>query len=122
MLKDLRTKTDYELVELIEKLKIQLLETRFKMANGELEAVHKRKEIKKTIAKAMTVLSERNVKIFFTSTDTQLIKEKNGKQEITSFNKISEKNSSNKTDKNDSKKSTTSKKTSEKKPVENKKG
>lgn len=82
MIKDLRNKTDTELGELIAKLKVQLLETRFKMANGELEDISKRKEIRKTIAMAMTVLSERNVKISFSTFDTQLIRVKDGKQQI----------------------------------------
>lgn len=95
MIKDLRTKTDIELAELITKLKIQLLETRFKMANGDTENIHKRKEIKKTIAKAMTVLSERNVKISFSTFDTQLIKQKDGKQEIKVVNNFETKNENN---------------------------
>lgn len=108
MIKELRQKTDNELGELISKLKVQLLETRFKMANGELEDIHKRKEIKKTIAMAMTVLSERNIKISFSTFSTQLIKEKNGKQEISSItrfdnSKISTKNQDNNNENNDKK-------------------
>ena len=108
MIKELRQKTDNELGELISKLKVQLLETRFKMANGELEDIHKRKEIKKTIAMAMTVLSERNIKISFSTFSTQLIKEKNGKQQISSItrfdnSKISTKNQDNNNENNDKK-------------------
>lgn len=88
MIKELRQKTDNELGELIAKLKVQLLETRFKMANGELENIHKRKEIKKTIAMAMTVLSERNIKISFSTFDTQLIKSKDGKQQIITISRF----------------------------------
>ncbi len=91
MIKDLRNKTDIELGELISKLKVQLLETRFKMATGETENIHKRKEIRKTIAMAMTVLSERKVKVSFSTFDTQLIKNKDGKQEIKTISSFEEK-------------------------------
>lgn len=82
MIKDLRNKTDLELGQLITKLKFELLEIRFKTANGEEVQAYRKKEIKKTIARAMTVLSERNVQISFSTFDTQLITNKNGKQEI----------------------------------------
>ena len=90
MIKDLRTKTDNELGSLISKLKTQLLEMRFKIANGEVEGLHKQKEIRKTIAMAMTVLSERNVKISFSTYSTQLIKRKGKTQQITSLPVVSE--------------------------------
>ncbi|MDE7088369.1 MAG: 50S ribosomal protein L29 [Malacoplasma sp.] len=93
MIKDLRTKSDNELGNLISKLKVQLLEMRFKIANGEVEGVHKLKEIRKTIAMAMTVLSERNVKISFSTFNTQLIKEKDGKQQIIGLPIVTEKDS-----------------------------
>lgn len=82
MIKDLRKKTDLELGDLISKLKVQLLEMRFKMANGQVNEVHKISGIKKTIAIAMTVLSERNIKVSFSTHSIQLIKENKGKQEI----------------------------------------
>lgn len=82
MIKDLRKKTDLELGDLISKLKIQLLEMRFKMANGQVNEVHKISGIKKTIAMAMTVLSERNIKVSFSTHSIQLIKDNKGKQEI----------------------------------------
>lgn len=82
MIKDLRKKTDLELGDLISKLKVQLLEMRFKMANGQVNEVHKISGIKKTIAMAMTVLSERNIKISFSTHSIQLIKDNKGKQEI----------------------------------------
>ncbi|WP_412032250.1 50S ribosomal protein L29 [Malacoplasma muris] len=82
MIKDLRKKTDIELGELISSLKVQLLEYRFKMANGDVEGIHKISEIKKMIATAMTVLSERNIKISFTTHTVQLIKISNNKQDI----------------------------------------
>lgn len=82
MIKDLRKKTDLELGDLISKLKVQLLEMRFKMANGQVNEVHKISGIKKTIAMAMTVLSERNIKVSFSTHSIQLIKDNKGKQEI----------------------------------------
>lgn len=82
MIKDLRKKTDLELGDLISKLKIQLLEMRFKMANGQVNEVHKISGIKKTIAMAMTVLGERNIKVSFSTHSIQLIKNNKGKQEI----------------------------------------
>lgn len=82
MIKDLRKKTDIELGELISKLKIQLLEMRFKIASGEVDGLHKVNQIKKTIAIAMTVLSERGIKISFTTNSIQLISTKDNKQEI----------------------------------------
>lgn len=89
MIKELQNKTDIELGQLICKLKIQLLELRFKAANGELENTHTAKEIRKTIANAMTVLSQRNVKVSFTTHTTQLIKTVDNKQVINSINNIS---------------------------------
>ena len=89
MIKELQNKTDIELGQLICKLKIQLLELRFKAANGELETTHTAKEIRKTIANAMTVLSQRNVKVSFTTHSTQLIKTVNNKQVINSINNAS---------------------------------
>lgn len=82
MIKELRTKTDIELGELISKLKIQLLEMRFKIAAGEIEGLHKVSEIKKTIAMAMTVLSERNIEVAFTINSIQLIDRKEKQQKI----------------------------------------
>lgn len=83
MIKDLRIKTDIELAELITKLKTQLLEIRFKVANGENKEQHKGREIKKTIAIAMTVLSERKSKLSYTAYQTRIIRfNKDGKQEF----------------------------------------
>lgn len=61
--KDLRKKSDTELAAIISKLKAQLLEIRFSIANGEQEKLHTIKEIKKTIARVLTILNERNVNI-----------------------------------------------------------
>lgn len=82
MIKDLRNKTDQELGQLISKLKTQLLQNRFDIAIGKTENSHKLKEIRKTIAMAMTVLSERKIKVSFTTLDIQLISSVDKKQKI----------------------------------------
>lgn len=107
MIKDLRKKTDIELGELISSLKVQLLEYRFKMANGDVEDLHKISAIRKMIATAMTVLSERNIKVSFTTHSIQLIKVEKGKQQINAIKLESlakEVNSSKKTEKQSNKK------------------
>lgn len=58
--KDLRKKSDEELAQIVVKLKAQLLEIRFSVANGEQEKLHTIVEIKKTIARVFTILNERN--------------------------------------------------------------
>ncbi|MDR0985503.1 MAG: 50S ribosomal protein L29 [Mycoplasmataceae bacterium] len=59
--KELKQKTNEELCSLIMRLKLQLLEARFKMASGELEKVNQLQEIRKTIARAMTILTQRHI-------------------------------------------------------------
>jgi large subunit ribosomal protein L29 len=63
MNKELRSKTNEELCSLIMRLKLQLLESRFRMASGELEKTHTLPEIRKTIARALTILNERQIKL-----------------------------------------------------------
>jgi ribosomal protein L29 len=63
IIKELNTKTSQELAILVFRLKLQLLEYRFKKQAGQLEKSHMTNEVKKTIAKAMTVLKSRNVDI-----------------------------------------------------------
>ena len=58
--KELRNKSNEELCDLVVKCKEQLLQIRFNIANGEAEKIHRIKEIKKTIAKSLTILNERN--------------------------------------------------------------
>ena len=57
---ELRKKTDFELIEIVRKLKSQLLEVRFKIANGDDENSNVN-QIKKTIARSLTILNEREV-------------------------------------------------------------
>lgn len=59
MTKDLRKKTTEELAELIVKMKEQLLQIRFSVANGEAEKLHTASQIRKTIARALTIINER---------------------------------------------------------------
>ena len=61
MIKELNKKTNEEICALIVRLKLQLLESRFKKASGELEKTHKIAEIRKTIAQAFTVLNARDI-------------------------------------------------------------
>jgi large subunit ribosomal protein L29 len=62
MNKELRAKTNEELCSLIMRLKLQLLESRFRMASGELEKTNTLPEIRKTIARSLTILNERGIK------------------------------------------------------------
>lgn len=57
--KELRAKTNAELLTLVNKLKEQLLQVRFSMANGETDKLATVKDIRKTIARALTILNER---------------------------------------------------------------
>lgn len=57
--KELRAKTNAELLTLVNKLKEQLLQVRFSMANGETDKLANVKDIRKTIARALTILNER---------------------------------------------------------------
>ncbi|MDR0675383.1 MAG: 50S ribosomal protein L29 [Mycoplasmataceae bacterium] len=63
MNKELRAKTNEELCSLIMRLKLQLLESRFRMASGELEKTNTLPEIRKTIARSLTILNERGMKL-----------------------------------------------------------
>lgn len=58
--KELREKSNEELNALIIKMKEQLLQIRFNIANGEQEKLHTINQIKKTIARSMTIINERN--------------------------------------------------------------
>lgn len=57
--KELRAKTNAELLTLVKKLREQLLQVRFSMANGETDKSASVKDIRKTIARALTILNER---------------------------------------------------------------
>lgn len=59
--KDLRKKTNAELQEIITKLKTQLLEIRFAAVTGQTEKQANAKEIRKTIARVLTILNQREL-------------------------------------------------------------
>lgn len=63
MIKDLIKKSDDELKMMVIQLRVQLLENRFKAAQGDLKQTHLIKEIRKLIAKVLTVLHQRNLRI-----------------------------------------------------------
>ncbi|MGL4768755.1 MAG: 50S ribosomal protein L29 [Mycoplasmoidaceae bacterium] len=76
MVKELRNKSNKELGQLVIKMKSKLLEYRFQESAGELVATHMIKTVKKNIAIALTILSERNVKLSASSVDYSLIEYK----------------------------------------------
>lgn len=57
--KDLRKKTNEELTDIVSKLKTQLIEIKFSVTSGETEKLANASEIKKTIARALTIINER---------------------------------------------------------------
>jgi large subunit ribosomal protein L29 len=59
--KELRTKTNEELCALVFRMKMQLLESRFKMAAGEMEKTHTIVDVRRTIARILTILKQRNI-------------------------------------------------------------
>lgn len=69
--KELRAKSNDELNDLIVKMKDQLLQIRFNIANGEEEKLHTIKQIKKTIARSLTIINERNAEIANTKKDVK---------------------------------------------------
>ena len=56
---DLRKKTNEELTEIVSKLKLHLLEIRFSASSGETEKQGNASEIRKTIARDLTIINER---------------------------------------------------------------
>lgn len=61
--KDFKTKSDQELIEIVKKLRIKLLEYRFKNATGEFDKPHQIRFARRSLAQALTILRERNIKI-----------------------------------------------------------
>lgn len=57
--KDLRKKTNEELTDIVSKLKTQLIEIKFSVTSGETEKLANASEIRKTIARALTIINER---------------------------------------------------------------
>ena len=67
MNKELRAKTNEALLDLVVKLKGQLLEYRFLLAQGEFKKTHQIKQTRRLIAKIYTILTERKVNINLTN-------------------------------------------------------
>lgn len=61
--KDFKTKSDQELIEIVKKLRIKLLEYRFKNATGEFDKPHQIRFARRSLAQVLTILRERNIKI-----------------------------------------------------------
>jgi large subunit ribosomal protein L29 len=77
----LNSKTNDELCALITRLNSQLLESRFKMAVGEVEKTHVVQQIRKTIARCMYILNTRGYTITIGSHGIYLISKKDNKSE-----------------------------------------
>lgn len=77
----LNSKTNDELCALITRLNSQLLESRFKMAVGEVEKTHTIQHIRKTIARCMYILNTRGYNITIGSHGIYLISKKDNKSE-----------------------------------------
>jgi ribosomal protein L29 len=58
-IKELRQKTDKELVELIATLREQLRHFRFEVAADAVKDVRDIRDVKRTLARALTIMSER---------------------------------------------------------------
>jgi large subunit ribosomal protein L29 len=59
--KELRTKTNEELCALVFRMKMQLLESRFKTVAGEMEKTHTIRDIRRTVARILTILKQRHI-------------------------------------------------------------
>lgn len=77
--KDLRKKTSAELAELIAKCKEQLLQIRFNVANGEAEKLHVISGLRRTVARALTILNERSMQVKQQPEKTAVAKHKGSK-------------------------------------------
>lgn len=62
LVKELKTKTREELTKLVEDLKAELFMLRFKNKTGQLNEVHKIDDVKKDIARILTVLNTKEAK------------------------------------------------------------
>ena len=118
--KELNTKTNDELCALITRLNSQLLESRFKMAVGEVDKTHVISQIRKTIARCMFILNQRGYDISIGSHGVYTIDKKTNKvQNVTQkVQKIlSEPETASKKEAKKEEPKTTSKKEEPKKPA-----
>ena len=75
----LKTKSNEEICALITRLNSQLLESRFKMAAGEIEKTHLLRQIRTTIAQCMYILNTRGYTVSVGSHGIYLIERKDNK-------------------------------------------
>ena len=61
-LKELKLKTEKELQQILNEFRDKFRDLRFKDANKQLKNIREIREIKKTIARALTLLSNKKVK------------------------------------------------------------
>lgn len=61
-LKELKLKTEKELTQILNEFRDKLRDLRFKDANKQLKNIREIREIKKTIARVLTLLSSNQVK------------------------------------------------------------
>ncbi len=59
--KEIREKSNEELLQEIDRLKEELFNLRFQQATGQLENTARMKDVKKTIARIKTVITERTL-------------------------------------------------------------
>ena len=78
---ELNKKTNDELCALITRLNSQLLESRFKMAVGEIDKTHIIQQIRKTIARWIFIVNQRGYDISIGSHGVYFIDKKNHKVE-----------------------------------------
>ncbi|MDR2829063.1 MAG: 50S ribosomal protein L29 [Mycoplasmataceae bacterium] len=83
--KELLNKPNEELAILVFRLKLQLLEIRFKRQSGEFDKQHLVSEIKKTIARVLTILKSREIDITIGTHGITMYDRKGNK--VTSLNK-----------------------------------
>ncbi len=60
-IKDIRETSNEELLKTIDSLKEELFNLRFKQATGQLEDASRMREVKKTIARIKTIMTERTL-------------------------------------------------------------
>ena len=60
--KEIRTKSNEELLKIVEEFKEELFDLRFKKATGQIENPMRIRELKKSIARIKTILTERVAK------------------------------------------------------------
>ncbi|MDR2567712.1 MAG: 50S ribosomal protein L29 [Mycoplasmataceae bacterium] len=78
VINELRNKTNEEIASLVFKIKIQLMQLRFAQAAGTLDKPNTFSELRRVVALAKTVLTERNAKVTFGEHGATLYDNKNG--------------------------------------------